>query len=92
MNAASEGGQEATDQLAGTWVRERSDSNTYQKITLTLRGDGTYTKVLVAQVNGAPYGGTHDGTWTAKGTVVSLSGDGNWPRITHDLAEFKKVE
>ena len=80
------------DQLVGTWVREKSDANTYQKITLTLRGDGTYTKALEARVNGAPYGGTHDGTWSARGSVVYLSGDGNWPRITHDLSEFRKAE
>ena len=57
-----------------------------------LRGDGTYTKTLEARVNGAPYGGTHDGTWSARGTTVYLSGDGNWPHITHDLSEFRKVD
>lgn len=77
-------------QLAGVWIRVRSDGSTYQKITLILREDGTYTKTLEARVNGSNYGGTHQGTWTARGTVVSLSGDGNWPALTHDLAEFQR--
>ncbi len=84
--------QNNSAQLTGTWVREKSDAATYQKITLVLRADGTYTKTLVARVNGAPYGGAHNGTWSARGSVVSLSGDGNWPPISHDLAEFRREE
>ncbi len=76
--------------LAGTWRYQNSDTYTFQKITLVLRADGTYTKTLEARVNGSPYGGTHSGTWTASGTVVNLSGDGNWPAYSHDLSTFRK--
>jgi len=82
--------QDDRARLAGTWRYATSDANTSQKITLTLRSDGTYSKMLDARVNGASYGGTHDGTWTARGMVVSLSGDGNWPALTHDLSSFTK--
>jgi hypothetical protein len=76
--------------LVGTWRYSTSDANTSEKISLVLRDDGTYTKTLDAKVNGVPYGGTHSGKWTARGLVVSLSGDGNWPPYTHDLARFQK--
>lgn len=82
---------DGASRLAGTWIREKSDSYTYQKITLVLRSDGTYTKTLVARVNGAPYGGTHSGNWTARGSMVHLSGDGNWPAVDHDLSEFQRA-
>jgi hypothetical protein len=76
--------------LAGTWRYQTRDATTSQRIVLILRSDGSYTKTLDARVNGANYGGTHSGTWTANGTVVSLSGDGNWPAYTHDLSTFQK--
>jgi len=78
--------------LAGTYYYEGGDSGGYQKITLTLRSDGTYTKVLNAAVPGlSGLGGTHSGTWTASGTSVTLSGDGNFPAFTHDLSAFRKI-
>ena len=77
--------------LPGTWEYEGGDGSAHQKITLILRSDQTYTKTLEAKVNGASYGGTHSGTWTADGMAVRLSGDGNWPPYTHDLSRFRKV-
>ena len=77
--------------LAGTWDYERSDAGGQEKITLILRADHSYTKTLEANVQGSHYGGTHSGTWTARGMVVSLSGDGNWPPYTHDLSLFRKI-
>jgi hypothetical protein len=82
--------EDSRARLAGTWRYATRDASTSQKITLVLRGDGTYTKTLEARVNAADYGGTHSGTWTAKGMVVHLSGDGNWPAYTHDLSTFTK--
>jgi hypothetical protein len=83
-------GSDSRSRLVGTWRYETADDRTYQKITLNLNGNGTYTKTLDARVDGAKYGGTHSGTWTASGTVVALSGDGHFPAITHDLATFTK--
>jgi len=84
--------QRDTQQYVGTWERNGpNDSRATQRIILELRADGTYTKTLNATVDGKPYGGTHSGTWKARGTTVDLSGDGNWPSISHDLREFRKV-
>lgn len=77
--------------LVGTWQYEGGDAGGQQKITLTLRADHSYTKTLDANVQGSHYGGTHSGTWSARGMVVDLSGDGNWPPYTHDLSSFRKV-
>ena len=82
---------DAESDLTGTWEYEGGDGGAQEKITLTLRADHSYTKTLEANVQGSPYGGTHSGTWTANGKVVSLSGDGNWPPYTHDLSLFNKV-
>jgi hypothetical protein len=87
---SAQSGADSRSGLVGTWKYQTSDGPTYQAITLTLKSDGTYTKTLDAQVGGAKYGGTHSGTWTASGTVVALSGDGNFPAFTHDLATFTK--
>jgi len=78
--------------LAGTWQKEVSDAYTSATTILTLRSDKTYTKVFRSKVGGAPYGGTHDGTWTANGMVVQLSGDGNWPATRENLREFRKLQ
>ena len=83
--------QEDKTQYVGTWEMESGDSGAHQKITLALRADNTYSKTLEARVGGSPYGGTHEGTWTAKGTVVNLSGDGKWPPYSHDLSQFRKI-
>ncbi len=79
------------DSLIGTWHFSGGDLSAQQTIDLALRADGTYTKTLSANVRGAHYGGTHSGTWTASGTVVYLSGDGNWPAVSHDLSRFTRV-
>lgn len=76
--------------LAGTWRYESNDPGAHQRVLLVLRADGTYTKTLDAVVNGSKYGGKHDGTWTARGMEVRLSGDGNWPAYTHDLSTFQR--
>lgn len=79
-------------QLVGTWESDESTSRTQKHVELFLRGDGTYTKILAARVDGLPYGGTHDGTWTNQGMLVYLSGDGNWPATTEDLRNMQKVK
>ena len=78
-------------ELVGTWHYEGGDSGGQQKIDLELRSDGTYSKTLVAYVRGHRYGGQHEGTWTAQGSMVHLSGDGNWPPYDHDLSLFRKT-
>jgi len=75
----------------GEWVKESGDSGGEQRIILVLRADGSYRKTLDATVGGRKYGGTHEGTWTAEGKIVDLSGDGNWPAFSHDLSEFRKI-
>jgi len=81
----------AESDLVGTWEYDGGDAGAQQKITLILRSDHSYTKTLEAHVQGANYGGTHSGTWTANGKVVRLSGDDNWPPYTHDLSLFRKL-
>jgi hypothetical protein len=84
-------GADAESDLQGTWEYNGGDAGGQQKITLILRSDHSYTKTLEAHVQGANYGGTHSGTWTADGKIVHLSGDENWPPYTHDLSLFRKV-
>lgn len=76
--------------LIGAWEKRGQDASTHVYILLILRSDGTYRKTLDAVVDGVRYGGTHVGRWTAKGTVVYLSGDAKWPPYSHDLSEFQK--
>lgn len=85
--------------LVGLWVQESSSAVTYSRIDLLLRADGSYTKRLLTRTpmmtggqlgSGPSIGGTHSGTWTAYGTIVHLSGDGNWPAYQHDLRLFTK--
>lgn len=78
---------EAED-LVGTWIFQTGDAGASYRITLELRADGTYTKTLETNVS---VGGTHSGTWSNRGSVVYLSGDGNWPASSHDLAKFHRV-
>jgi hypothetical protein len=90
---------ETNSELIGTWVYEDAGSVHYTRIEITLRPDGTYTKTLQGRTPGwggggtgiGGLGGTHQGRWTAKGMVVDLSGDGNWPQSTHDLSSFRRV-
>jgi len=82
--------------LVGTWVGGAGDGGGSYVVELELHADGTYKKTLTARVSnpdgtGNGYGGSHNGTWTAKGSVVYLSGDGNWPPYSHDLSKFRKV-
>ena len=84
--------QDETARLAGTWQKEVADARSSATTLLTLRADKTYTKIFRAKVDGANYGGTHDGRWSANGTVVQLSGDGNWPPTREDLREFRKLQ
>ena len=84
-----------TDGLIGTWIGGSGNGGDYAsyQITLSLRDDGTYTKTLSAGGYGGMkgFGGTHQGTWTCSGTIVYLSGDGNWPASTVNLAAFRRV-
>lgn len=86
--------------LAGTWRYESASAVGYQEIVLELKADGTYTKQLKFRTptmysgmvgSGPTGGGEHSGTWTATGTVVSLSGDRRWPASSHDLSGFQRV-
>jgi hypothetical protein len=81
--------EDVDQSLVGKWVFVKGDAGATYRITLILRGNGGYTKTLETNIGA---GGTHSGTWTSEGTVVHLSGDGNWPAYSHDLAQFQKVE
>ncbi len=85
-----------TQDLVGSWVGGAGDGGAAYVVELELHADGTYKKTLTAKTNNADgshsgYGGSHSGTWKAKGSVVYLSGDGNWPPYSHDLSKFRKV-
>jgi hypothetical protein len=85
-------GQNATDPLAGVWEGDGpSDARAQQHTVLELRSDHTYTKTLRAIIDGVNYGGTHSGTWTARGMIVDLSGYGNYPSSSRDLRSMHKV-
>jgi hypothetical protein len=93
ITAAHAESQDASDQLVGVWEGDGpSDSSAQQHTILELRADHTYTKTLNATVNGAHYGGTHSGTWTARGMIVDLSGDGNYPAYSQNLHSMRKVK
>jgi hypothetical protein len=81
--------------VVGVWFQD-SDGNVSanQKLTITIRPDGTYTKESVMRVPAYGIGNipsSHNGTWTAQGTVVRLSGDGRYPGSTHDLSTFTRL-
>ena len=75
----------------GTWQREVSDSTGTTRITLELRGNGSYTKNLDAVLKGREFHGADNGTWSADGPVVHCSGDGDSPPSNHDLRYYQKV-
>lgn len=77
------------DDVAGTWTGGKCDPGACYQIILELRADGTYTKQLKTNIG---VGGAHSGTYRVRGTVVYLSGDGNWPPYSHDLSQFQKVQ
>lgn len=76
------------DGLVGVWEFTKGDIGATYVIVLDLKADGSYTKQLRTSIGA---GGTHSGTWKYRGAVVYLSGDGNWPPISHDLSTFTKV-
>jgi len=85
---------EASGDLApylGTWQREVKDSTGQTKLTLQLRPDGTYTKVLDAFLRGKNFHGTEDGVWSANGPLVMLSGNREFPASRHDLRSYQKI-
>jgi hypothetical protein len=85
--------QDATDQIVGVWEGDGpNDARAQQHTVLELRPDHTYTKTLRATVDGVNYGGTHSGTWTARGMIVDLTGDGNYPAYSQDLRSMHKVK
>ena len=75
----------------GTWQREVKDSTGQTKITLQLRADGTYTKILDAFLRGKNFHGTEDGVWSANGPLVLLSGNREFPASRHDLRNYQKI-
>ena len=82
--------------VVGVWFQD-SDGNVSanQKLTITIRPDGTYTKESVMRVPAYGIGNipsSHNGTWTAQGMVVRLSGDGRYPGSTHDLSTFTRLQ
>jgi hypothetical protein len=93
----------ASNSLVGTWRYESASLSHYQEIVLDLHPNGTYDKRFRARSSqymsiggightgtGPTMGGDHSGTWTANGSIVRLSGDGNWPPVTHDLSQFTR--
>ncbi len=91
--AAQAQSHESADPLVGVWEGDGpSDARARQHTVLELRADHTYTKTLRASVDGVDYGGTHSGTWTARGMTVDLSGDGHYPASTQDLRALQKVK
>jgi hypothetical protein len=76
--------------LSGSWHYEGGDGGGREVIDLDLSSDDTYTKTLDAVVGSSQYGGTHEGTWTADGNLVHLSGGGKWPPFDHDLSSFQR--
>ena len=82
---------QSQDPHLGTWQREVSDSTGRTRIVLELRGNGTYTKSLDAYLKGQSFQATEEGTWTANGPLVRLSGDGSRPPSGHDLRNYQKL-
>jgi hypothetical protein len=66
-----------------------NDGNAGLEIVLILRANETYTKTLTGSGTNQALGGTHSGRWTSRGTIVSLSGDGNRPPYDHNLSTFQ---
>lgn len=84
--------QDEADTLVGVWEGDGpSDARAQQHTVLELHADHTYTKTLRASVDGVAYGGTHSGTWTSRGNIVNLSGDGDYPPYSQDLRLMHKV-
>lgn len=75
-------------ELVGTWETDGGG----RSVRLELRADGTYSELVGLPSAGMMVPGT--GTWTASGSVVSLSGSGTpdgWQPHTRDLGDFSKV-
>jgi hypothetical protein len=86
--------QAAANPLVGVWFKETADLSSFQRLKLTLRPDGTYTKESWMRMSAYGTGyipGRHDGTWRSSGSVVYLSGDGNYPASNHDLSGFERL-
>lgn len=76
-------------ELVGTWTVNGGG----RSVRLELRADGTYSELVEISAAGMMVPG--EGTWTASGRVVSLSGSGTpdgWKPHTRDLGEFSKVD
>ena len=76
-------------ELVGTWETDGGG----RSVRLELRADGTYSELVGFPAAGMMVPG--EGTWTASGRVVSLSGSGTpdgWKPHTRDLNEFSKVD
>ena len=92
--------RESRQNLVGTWHRAVANANMTSVEDLELRGDGTYTsrhRMVVVRGWRQEYGGVHDGSWSAIGTTVQLSGGrgtdgtGSFPPVTLDLRQYQKV-
>lgn len=84
----------AIDPLVGVWFKETANLSAFERLTITLRPDRTYTKESLMRMSAYGTGyipAKHDGTWRAEGSTVILSGDGRYPGSTHDLSTFTKL-
>lgn len=75
----------------GTWERVASDDTGYTRIRLTLLANGTYRRVMEANLRNHAFSQSDTGNWRATGPIVQLSGDGNAPGGPQDLRYFKKI-
>ena len=92
--------RDSRQNLVGTWHRTVVNANMTSSEDVELRGDGTYTSRLhyvVVRGSRLEGGGVHDGSWSATGTRVQLSGgpgtdgSGSWPPTVLDLQQYQKV-
>jgi hypothetical protein len=86
--------------LAGIWLQQSSTALARCRIELILAPNGRYTEKLSVRIpmategreaNATDIGGTHRGSWKREGTLVSLSGDDNWPAHQRDLRFFHRL-
>jgi hypothetical protein len=78
--------------VAGEWKLDKSDGYNTQQHWITLKNDGTYEKVMKGRAIGVGLAGAtiEEGTWTATGMTVHLSGDKRFAPSTIDLTKWQR--